>query len=368
MKTTLQTLLAVCLLILITQTKTFAQGCVAIRSTGGICTMNEHPDSTNSSAYWLVNSNNRYYRSFRHFVGKAEQYQRLALHNNVINKVYQQDITLTRVFNRRWSMSVDLPISDNSRSQLAGTTRFSTHSFGLGDMNLTAAYWLFDPSKATKGNIQVGTGIKFATGNNNVMDYFLTNPATGERTLKLVDQSIQLGDGGTGIITEINAYYNFTSKFGFYGNFYYLLNPQDVSIPKSIATQPATSTSSPYTADVFSVPDQMLVRAGASLAVKKMGFSLGVRYDELPVYDLVGGVDGYRRPGYIIAAEPGINYRVNNVGLYFYCPIAIIRDRTQSVADRRATAAAASTTGAVTHGDAAFADYVINIGVTVKFQ
>jgi hypothetical protein len=367
MKTILKTILAISLFILLARTNTFAQGCVAIRSTGGICTMNEHPDSANSSAYWLVNSNNRYYRSFRHFIGKQEQTERTEQHTNVINKVYQQDITLTRVFNSRWSMSFDLPISDNSRSQLAGTTRFSTHSFGLGDMNITGAYWLFNPVKAKKGNVQVGMGIKFASGNNNVQDYFLTNPATGERTLKLVDQSIQLGDGGTGIITEINAYYNFTPKFGFYGNFYYLLNPQDVSIPKSATTAPATSNASPYTADVFSVPDQMLVRFGAGLAVKKFDFSLGVRYDELPVYDLVGGVDGYRRPGYIIAAEPGINYRINNVGLYFYCPIAIIRDRTQSVADRRATEAAASTTGKVTHGDAAFADYVINIGVTVKF-
>jgi len=367
MKTTLKTLSGICLYFLLIQTNVFAQGCVAIRSTGGICTMSEHPDSTNSSAYWLVNSNNRYYKSFRHFIGKQEQFERTKLHNNVINKVYQQDITLTRVFNRRWSMSVDIPVSDNSRSQLSGTTRFSTHSFGLGDMNLTAACWLFNPEKATRGNIQVGMGIKFATGNNNVQDYFLTNPATGERTLKLVDQSIQLGDGGTGIITEINAYYNFTRNFGLYGNFYYLLNPQDVSIPKSTTTAPATSNTSPYTADVFSVPDQMLVRFGGSLAVKKLDFSLGVRYDELPVYDLVGGVDGYRRPGYIIAAEPGINYRINNVGLYFYCPIAVIRDRTQSVADRRATAAAASTTGKVTHGDAAFADYVINVGVTIKF-
>src|SRR5471030_912968 len=98
MKTTLKTLLGICLFILLTQTNVFAQGCVAIRSTGGICTMSEHPDSTNSSAYWLVNSNNRYYKSFRHFVGKAEQYERTELHNNVINKVYQQDITLTRVF------------------------------------------------------------------------------------------------------------------------------------------------------------------------------------------------------------------------------------------------------------------------------
>jgi hypothetical protein len=253
----LKMLSGICLFILLTQTDIFAQGCVAIRSTGGICTMNEHPDSTNSNAYWLFNSNNRYYKSFRHFVGKQEQTERLVLKNNVINKVYQQDMTLTRVFNSRFSMSLDIPISDNSRSQLKGGTRFSTHSFGLGDVNLSGAYWLFNPAKATKGNVQVGLGIKFATGNNNVQDYFLTNEATGERTLKLVDQSIQLGDGGTGITTELNAYYNFTRKFGVYGNFYYLFNPEDVSIPKSATVAPSTSNTSPYTADVFSVPDQI---------------------------------------------------------------------------------------------------------------
>ena len=46
-----------------------------------------------------------------------------------------------------------------------------------------------------------------------------------------------------------------------------------------------------------------------------------------------------------------------------YVPIAIIRDRTQSVPDIRQT----ELTGVYTHGDAAFADYVVNVGVTVKF-
>jgi hypothetical protein len=362
MKTTLQTLLAICLFILLDQTKIFAQGCVAIRSTGGICAMNEHPDSNaTSNGYWLYNSNGRYYKSFRHFVGKQEQYQRIAMHNNVINKVVTLDNTFTRVFNNRWSLSVDLPLADNSRSQVSGGTRFSTHSSGLGDMSATALYWLFNPAKATKGNIQVGMGLKFATGNDNVQDYFL-NAATGVRTLQAVDQSIQLGDGGTGVSIDVNAYYNFTHSFGFYGNFFYLANPTDVN-----GTQTSASTPSPAklqeTSNVMSVPDQYLVRLGADLAVKKFNFSLGVRDDCLPVHDIVGGSDGFRRPGYILSAEPGVTYSFKNIALYAYVPIAILRDRTQSVPDIRAT----EITGTYTHGDAAFADYVVNIGVTVKF-
>ena len=71
----------------------------------------------------------------------------------------------------------------------------------------------------------------------------------------------------------------------------------------------------------------------------------------------------FRRPGYILSAEPGITYRVKNIAVYAFVPIAVIRDRTHSVPDLRQTAL----TGVYTQGDAAFADYVVNIGLTVKF-
>jgi hypothetical protein len=361
MKTILKTISTICLLILLTQTKVSAQGCVAIRSTGGICEMNEHADSANTKGYWIFNSNGRYYKSFRHFVGKQEQFQRIALHNNVINKVVTDDNSFTRIFNNRWSLTLDVPFADNSRSQVSSGTRFSTHSAGLEDISVTGLYWLLDPAKATKGNIQVGAGIKFATGTYNYEDYFL-NGATGVRTLQAVDQSIQLGDGGTGLEIDVNTYYNFTHNFGVYGNFFYLVNPRDVNGTLTSAT-PASAAKMAETSDVQSVPDQYLVRFGASLSINKTNYSLGLRDDCLPVHDIVGGSDGFRRPGYILSAEPGITHEFKNFALYAYVPIAIIRDRTQSVPDIRTT----QITGVYTHGDAAFADYVVNIGATFKF-
>src|ERR1700744_4422651 len=348
MKSVLKTILALTFILILTKTNTFAQGCVAIRSTGGICAMNEHADSTETGGYWLYNSNNRYYRSFRHFIGRQEQKQRFTLHNNVINKVFTTDETFTRVFNQRWSLSVDIPFAYNSRSQVSGTTRFATHSFGLGDISATALYWLLNPQKAKNGNIQVGMGVKFASGNSNYQDYFL-NAANGTRTLGPVDQSIQLGDGGTGISFDVNAYYNFTHAFGLYGNFFYMVSPRDVTGTLRPST-PANATTVAVTGDVLSVPDQYLIRFGASLAVNKFNFSLGLRDDALPVHALIGGSDGFRRPGYILQAEPGITYSIKNIALYAYVPIAIIRDRTQSVPDIRQT----DLTGVYTHGDAAF--------------
>jgi len=343
-----------------------AQGCVAIRSTGGLCTMADHPDESGDEPSWLFNTNNRYYRSFRHFVGKAEQYQRIEKRTNVINHSYTQDLTLTRNFNSRWSAAIDIPVLANSRSSLyehGGSQRALTHSFGLGDIRLTAYSWLLNPATSHKGNIQVGGGIKLPTGADDYQDYFSNVGPNGGKRLGPVDQSIQLGDGGTGITAEVNAYYNITPKLGFYGNFYYLINPRDVNGTSTARGGTASAASVAVTNDVMSVPDQYMIRGGLSLATGDFDFSAGVRDECLPAHDLVGGSDGFRRPGYIFSAEPGITYRKKKFSVYAYVPIAILRDRTQSVADIRTT----NNTGIYTHGDAAFSDYSLNIGASFRF-
>lgn len=330
--------------------------------------MDEHPDSANASeGSWLFNSNNRYFRSYKHFVGTQEQKQRIALGTNVINHAYTQDLTLTRIFNNRWSVAVDVPIVDNSRSSLyehGNVQRLSTHSFGLGDIRFTTYAWLLNPATVRKGNIQVGLGLKLASGNYNYQDYFYHTGPNDSRTLGPVDQSIQLGDGGTGITAEVNTYYNFTHKFGVYGSFYYLMSPRDengVSTARgSVPSAKAVANGS----DIMSVPDQVMIRGGASYGISKFDFSAGVRYECLPVHDLVGGSDGFRRPGYIISAEPGVTYRLKSLSIYAFVPVALKRDRTQSVPDKITT----SLTGTYTQGDAAFADYAVNIGITYRFK
>ena len=266
MKPIFKLLSFIALFLLLNQTNVFGQGCVAIRSTGGLCSIDEHPDSAVKQGAWLFNSNSRYFHSFRHFVGKAEQYQRIAMHNNVINDVFDEDVTFTRLFNDRWALAVDLPLEFNGRSQVVSntTTRYSTHSSGLGDVRVTGYYWLFSPAKIHNFNVQLGLGIKLATGAYNYQDYFLQ--ADGSHVLGPVDQSIQLGDGGTGFTLEMNTYYNITHKFGFYGNFFYLANPRDVNgTPRSYKTPDPKTIAS--TADVQSVPDQYLIRVGASWSV-----------------------------------------------------------------------------------------------------
>ncbi|MGI8952760.1 MAG: hypothetical protein ACR2FN_14385 [Chitinophagaceae bacterium] len=341
--------------------KLVAQGCVAIRNTGGLCTM-QHPNETSDK--WLFGVNNRYYKSYKHFIGTDEQKQRQQLGTEVINHAYTMDLSLTRILNKRWSVAIDVPVEANSRSSLYehnNVGRFSTHSFGVGDMRFAVYSWFCDPAKFHRGNVQVGLGIKFATGDYKYQDYFHTSDTS--KILGPVDQSIQLGDGGTGFTTEINAYYNFSRVISVYGNFYYLINPREQNgVSTSRGGIPSALTIA-IGSDVMSVPDQYMIRGGATFNADNWMFSAGIRDECLPVHDLIGGSQGFRRPGYIISAEPGVTYKFKKVTAYTYVPVAIVRNRTQSVPDKNRTAL----TSVYAHGDAAFADYAINIGLAVKF-
>lgn len=350
------------LLCIILSDNASAQGCVAIRSTGGICTM-EHGHSESPSK-WVLNVNNRYFKSFRHFVGTKEQKQRVANGSEVINHSYTLDLTLTRNLNKWWSFSIDAPIVANTRSSLYehdGKNRFSTHSFGLGDVRLSAYRWVVDPAKMPKGNIQFGLGIKLPTGDYKYQDVFHKNDST--LVLGPVDQSIQLGDGGLGFSTEMNAYYNISKVFSLYGNLYYLLSPREQNGTLTSRGGTPSATSIKNGSFVMSVPDQYMIRAGANVTLKDLTVSVGFRDECLPSHDLIGGSKGFRRPGYILSVEPGLTYNFKKINVYAYVPIALERNRTQSVADIFQT----KLTGVYTKGDAAFADYAVNVGFSVKF-
>ncbi len=340
-----------------------AQGCVAIRGAGGAsCGLMDQMNHLDTSGLTFT-VNTRYFRSYKHFVGTNEQKQRVANGTEVINHTFSTDLGLTKVFNKKMSMSVYVPLISNTRSSLyehGGAARHITSSFGLGDIRVAGYAWLTDPAKYNRLNIQAGLGIKFATGDYRYMDRFYT--ATGTTMMGPVDQSIQLGDGGTGITTELNMYYRLSHKANLYSNFYYLLNPRETNGVSTARGGTPSATAISYTSDVMSVPDQYLLRAGLNYQVKGFTISGGLRYECIPVRDLIGGSEGFRRPGRIITAEPGIIYMFKKMNLYAYIPIAIVRDRTQSIPDQIRT----KLTGVYAQGDAAFADYSVNIGVSIK--
>jgi hypothetical protein len=339
-----------------------AQGCVAIRGGGGSsCTVHE---SGAMHTGWMFSANYRYYKSFRHFRENHEEKDRVANGSDVRNYTNFLDLSIIRNINPRWSIGINLPLSATTRSSLYehdGKTRHSTSSVGIGDLRLTAYRWMVDPTKMTRGNVQIGLGLKLPTGDYKYQDFFYRNDSTS--VLGPVDQSIQLGDGGTGLSAEINAYYNFSNTISVYGNFYYLLNPREQNGTSTSRGAAPTAANIANGSFVMSVPDQFMIRAGMNLKFNKAAASIGIRQEVLPAKDLVGGSNGFRRPGYIISAEPGFSYELKKMNVYVYVPVALVRERTQSVPDQIRS----KLTGVRTVGDAAFADYSINIGTSFRF-
>jgi hypothetical protein len=118
----------------------------------------------------------------------------------------------------------------------------------------------------------------------------------------------------------------------------------------------------------MSVPDQFLTRLGVSWITpfQHVQFSLGGRFEGVTVNDLIGGSNGFRRPGYVVAVEPGLAWFSHNVGVTFTMPYALVRNRTQSYTDKLSEQI--DVTDKTYHGDAAFADYSINAGIVWRFN
>ncbi len=339
-----------------------SQGCITIRNISGFGQYNL-TDNAFSISDWQVNITSRYFKSFRDFKGTTDQ--KTPEQNESVNHVFSTDVSISRLMRNGWSLGLSLPYTTNIRESSlehggANTRRYTTHSAGLGDIRFTVYKWLLSPSVSQKGNIQIGLGVKFATGDYKYQDYFYRNDST--RVLSPVNPSIQLGDGGTGIVTELNTFYIFNRSFSVYGNFYYLINPRDESGTQFTAGRTPTTIQIRSGSVELSVPDIYSVRFGAYYNLNKLSFSAGLRDEGAPVHDLFGENNGARRAGHNLSVEPGIIYKLKRTSLYAYTPIIVSRKIKQSVPDKITS----NLTGVYTVGAGGFGNFLVFVGVQFK--
>lgn len=335
----------------------YGQGCVAIRGYSA-CSGTSTTSTILKKGEYSIGSSYRYFKSYKHFRGEHEETERVEQGTQVINLSHFLDVNITYGITNRFSVSLSAPLALNDRSSMyehGGNSfrqRKHTNSFGLGDMRLSATYWLFNPDN-TKGNLAIGLGIKAPTGNYNVQGKFYDT--MGDYKTAPVDQSIQLGDGGWGGTFELQGFKTFGTKVFGYVNMFYLVNPR--------ATNGVRARNR---GDEMSVADQYMARIGAaySAITHGMAFSLGGRVEGIPSTDLIGSSAGFRRPGYVISAEPGVIYAVKKWNFSLTVPIALERNRIQSYSDKQRT----ESTGKYTIGDAAFADYSINFNLAYRIS
>jgi hypothetical protein len=302
----------------------------------------------------------RYQESDRHFVGDEYQEERDELGNQVINHVNLADLTFRYQATKRVELSLGVPIlmgtrSQSLRQQGVELERYQTAARGVGDVFFTTHRWMFDPDTHPGRNLQLGVGVKIPTGQNNATDTFRVlsgNAVTNQ--IRTVDQSIQPGDGGFGILVDFSTFSAVAGgKMSLYAGGAYLGTPGEKSNVQTYRTAPGE--------EVMSIADQFLARGGVAFPIPKsanMTFSGGLRVEGVPVRDIIGADAGFRRPGVAVSFEPTINIIVKGKNAAtLSVPIAIYRNRFQSVPDKARGA----------HGDAAFADYLILAGYSRRF-
>src|SRR5206468_9142895 len=82
--------------------------------------------------------------------------------------------------------------------------------------------------------------------------------------------------------------------------------------------------------------EQYSGRIGLSYALlPKQGLSVSLagRIEGVPVHDLIGSSQGFRRPGYAISIEPGVVWSKKGYTLSVSAPVALYRNRERSVPD-----------------------------------
>jgi len=310
---------------------------------------------------WNFNLSARNLRSTDHYNTDIEQVQRQTLGTYVVNLQKSIDLTIGYQASPRLSVAASVPFISASWSIPSPTApkpgpRAQEDALGIGDISVAARSWVLNPKSHPMGNFAVGLGLKIPTGKSNVQDTF---PGINglNNTLRAVDMSVQPGDGGWGITTEISAFKRI-SRVMLFGSGNYLINPRDTNnTPSILVSLGAGNPTLPNNVNrlVNSVPDQYLVRLGGSVGIGHgFGVSAAWRVEGLPRYDLIGRSDGFRRPGLEMFVEPGISYSRGSSSFGFSVPWGVYRNRKPD-----------AYTGAL--GDATFPRFIILGTYSVRF-
>ena len=251
---------------------------------------------------WQVAVDYRYLHADRFYIGTQQVVPPSQFFGQpLMINVHSVDWTVTYAVSDRFNLRLTVPFSVGTQSAVrADTVRHDAHAFGFGDIGLAGNAWLLNPRTHTTGNIAVGAGVKFPTGDSKYADsYFLANHSSSQFP---VDQAIELGDGGWGIILQGQAFRQFAPRAFVYFTGSYLVSPRNQTDVVRAPTAPGSTVH-------ISVPDVYTGRLGVSYGVlpeQGLSVSLGGRVDGIPYHDLIGGSDGFRRPSVIVFLDPAV--------------------------------------------------------------
>ena len=273
---------------------------------------------------WQVDVAYRHLHASQWFVGTEVRESAAPFRQPLYLNIDSFDITANYGISDRIALAFTLPFSRGTHSRFyQDGTRHVVESTGLGDIGVISTFWLRNPARHSNGNLAFGLGVKMPTGDNDVSG--AVTLANGTLFNIPADQSIQLGDGGWGVIFQAQGYRSLFRRTSGYFNTWYLLSPRDL-----------TGVNAPYPRIFLSVPDVYSTRFGMAYGVSpKHGVSVnfGTRIDGIPVRDLIGGSNGFRRPGYSLYLEPGLIMNHGHATYTLSVPLRVHQNFKPSLVD-----------------------------------
>lgn len=310
-----------------------AQGCILTRSMSPVLGAQVSPYLQKGE--WQVGASYRNFKADTQYLGTTLEQPISSRRTNVISKMNYSEMSVSYAPTQQWNVAVGVPVillaSSNRALPAAVTTspRYIHSSSGLGDIMVGARYWFMDCNENPDRNFSIGFGLKTPTGDSNVQDVFPNANGTDAR-MRPVDQSIQLGDSGWGLNINFEAFTQLGPIMVF-GSGGYLFNPQNKN--DTLSPPALLNPVGPQAVDerfrYNTISDSYLWRAGVGSALPKVpgaGLSLALRMEGVPVTDLLGDSEGFRRPGYYLSLEPGVNFSHGKATWALSAPIRLKQD------------------------------------------
>ncbi len=262
------------------------------------------------------------------------------------------------IYNQKSSVLEHSVVND----QMVALQRRITEGIGIGDLLIGAKYRILSSEFFKRGFLETGLSVKVPTGPSNRKDIWHNAGPQRSDALRPVDSAIQPGDGTWGVMVDICGSYELFKYLSFYGEGLYLSTPQDLNGVHTF--RPFISASYAEEGDM-SAADQYMARGGLSLRASNSPLILnsGLRIDGVPVNDLIGMSEGFRRPGYAVAWENSISLLSDRFSFYLNVPYVYYQQREQSNPELRHQIR----TGENRHGDASFARFAVFVGFHAYF-
>ncbi len=303
----------------------FAQGCILLRQTSPMFGTTGSLDSEVGT--WTITFTGRSSIANQHYRGTEYQVERETEQTYVVNRQNSVTTTIGYQVTPRFSVFAGIPFVEASwgiPSPRSGgpEMRANENARGFGDITTLARMALFNPATTTRSwNILVGGGVKMPTGNNEASDVF--PDGNGNNNVeRYVDISVHPGDGGWGVIMDLNGYKQF-NRFMAFGSGTWLANPRDTGTA-SRGNMVTAATAS----NINTVSDQFVARAGVAVPITPyLTASLAWRAEGVPRYDMLGHSNGFRRPGVEMYWEPGVTMTYGRHAVSFNLPVGYYFNR-----------------------------------------